>query len=221
MDKAKIRVRMGRYGKELRYALHLVVRPFSGFWDLKRERRGSLPTALTIVTLVAVVALMSYQFSGYFFMNPFEREFGMDLRREVVGVYLPFFLWVAANWGFTTLMDGEGSMKDVAIATGYALTPLILVNLPVLLVSNLMTLEETEFLSVLQSVGVVWTGFLIFVSVVVTHQYTIPKALVTIVLSIAGMAVLLFVALLFVSLLQQMVTFFVQLYTEAGLRWIQ
>lgn len=47
-----------------------------------------------------------------------------------MSVALPVALWVLANWCLTTLFDGEGTLKDVYIATCYALTPLPLFGHP-------------------------------------------------------------------------------------------
>ena len=38
-----------RYRDSLRYALHCIVRPFDGFWDLTHEKRGSMAAANTLI----------------------------------------------------------------------------------------------------------------------------------------------------------------------------
>ena len=203
---------------ELRYSLHVMVRPFDGFWDLKHEKRGSLRAAYVIVAMLIVTWISRWQFSGFFMVNPFYRM-QMNIFQEAATIILPFALWVVANWCLTTLMDGEGSMRDIAIATAYALMPLIVINIPVIFISNFLTLEESALLVTIQGVAVVWTGFLLFVSVIVVHQYTIIKAIVTIILSLIGVAVILFVSLLMLTLLQQVLGLVVQIIREARLRW--
>lgn len=206
-------------GREMYYALHVMVRPFDGYWDLKHEKRGSLRAAVGLLLLLLAVRLAEYQFSGFFFVTQYERE-NVNILREIAAVFLPYILWVIASWGFTTLLDGEGSMRDIAIATAYAVTPMIIVNIPLMLVSNLVTLEEGTFITVLRTVAVVWSGLLLFVSLLVTHQYTIPKAIGTIILSLLGMAIVIFLAMLIVSLAQQVITFIDLLVREAQLRWL-
>ena len=50
----------------LRYALHVIVHPFDGFWDLKHEKRGNLASAL-IILAATILAYMGgeavYRFS--------------------------------------------------------------------------------------------------------------------------------------------------------------
>ena len=53
----------------LRYSLYVIFHPFDGFWDLSREKRGSLGAANIIVFLVLLVRLLSMQFTPFLFMS--------------------------------------------------------------------------------------------------------------------------------------------------------
>ena len=53
----------------LRYSLYVIFHPFDGFWDLSREKRGSLGAANIIVFLVLLVRLLSMQFTPFLFMK--------------------------------------------------------------------------------------------------------------------------------------------------------
>jgi len=216
---ASIKHELSELKKELKYGLHVMVRPFDGFWDLKHEKRGSLRASVIFAVLVVIVALLRWQFSGFFFVAGWQRA-NVNIIQEASVVFFPFILWVVSSWCFTTLMDGEGSMKDIAIATGYALVPIVLISLPLIPVTRLVTAEEGAFISLLINIGFLWAGFLLFASVIVVHQYTIPKAILAIILSVIGMAVILFVAFLIFVLLQQVLMFFISLYNEMTLRWL-
>ena len=52
----------------------------------------------------------------------------------------------------------------------------------------------------------------------VTHQYSVKKTLLTTILTIIGMGILLFIGLLFFSVIQQIVTFAVTIYKEVRFR---
>ena len=58
-----------RTGKALLYALHVVVHPFDGFWDLKNEKLGTASAATIIVILVLMTRLLSLQFTSFQFME--------------------------------------------------------------------------------------------------------------------------------------------------------
>ena len=60
----------------------------------------------------------------------------------ILGVAAPFALWTISNWCLTTLFDGEGSYKDIFIATCYSLMPLVIILIPTTIAS---TFPSTHF----------------------------------------------------------------------------
>ena len=52
-----------RYVKELKYGFHVIFHPFNGFWELKREHRGSLAAALTFVGIFIMLTTFGCSFS--------------------------------------------------------------------------------------------------------------------------------------------------------------
>ena len=68
------------------------------------------------------------------------------------------------------------------------------------------------------SFGFVWCYGMVFLGMMITHQYTVKKAIATAILSIIGMAVIAFIVVLVFFLVQQVFGFVVQLYTEVSFR---
>lgn len=204
------------YVETLKYVFHVIFHPFDGFWDLKREHRGSLAAALTFVLITIATLTIEKQNTGFLF-NP-NRLQDLNVTVDIVTVVLLYVLWVVANWCLTSLMDGEGTMKDIAIATGYAIFPIILIRLPMVVVSHMLTSSEGSFYYVFSAVSYIWAGFLLFCSTMITHQYSIAKTLITIVLTIVGMCIIMFIGLLFFSVIQQMIGFGTTIYTELRFR---
>ena len=74
--------------------------------------------------------------------------------------------------------------------------------------SNLLSLEEGIFLTWFIWIGVLWSVMLLFQGIRIVHQYSAGKAIVAIVLSLLGIAIVLFFLLLIFALFQQIFTFF-------------
>lgn len=199
-----------------KYSFYVIFHPFKGFWDLKHEKKGNAGSASFIVFLLVVVLILRRQFTG-FILN-FNKQNEMNVVVEILSVLAPLGLWCLSNWCITTLVDGEGSMKDIYITTSYALTPLLVINIPLLLLSNVMILEETAFYTVLDVISIIWTVLLILIGIMTVHQFTMPKTIATIAVAIVGMVIILFLILLFVSIIQQMVSFIDLLKTEMSMR---
>lgn len=205
-----------RYLDSLKFSLYVIFHPFKGFWDLKHEKRGSMAAAMTFIVLLIVTYILRRQYTGFIFNQNDPKELNVFV--EIISVLLPFFLWVTANWCITTLMEGEGSYRDIVIATAYALVPLILINLPLIPLSRIINIEEGAFYYFFGSVSVLWAGVLILAGGSVTHQYTMTKTVFTSILSVVGMGLMIFIGLLVFSLLQQMISFVYTIYREIAFR---
>ena len=67
MKRRPLRIQLKRIWYGLSFALKLMVSPLQGFWDLKYEKRGNLPTAIILIILLVVSYLIMYQYSGFIF----------------------------------------------------------------------------------------------------------------------------------------------------------
>lgn len=161
----------------LRYSLYVIFHPFDGFWDLSREKRGSLGAANIIVFLVLLVRLLSMQFTPFLFMNVYWPS--VNIIQQCLAVLLPLLFFVAGNWGLTTLFEGKGTFKDVYIATCYALTPYVILQAAMILLANVITAKEGAFYYVLEGLSLGWSGVLIICGMMQTHDYSLGKTLLT------------------------------------------
>lgn len=201
---------------ELFYAYRAIYHPFDGFWEIKKQQRGSVRSATVILILVVLSFCYKEVATGYLFRTT-DLEY-VSLSMVVLNVLLPLLLWCVASWGLTTLFEGKGSMRDIYIMTCTAMFPLIFTNILTAVMSNGMVLEEKDFLVFISYVGYVWMIGLIFAGSMVIHEYLFQKNVLMIVSSIVGMGVMLFLALLFVTVGQKMVDFFVTVYEEVAFR---
>lgn len=205
-----------RFGSSLKFSTYCMFHPFDGFWDLTHEKRGSTAAANLIVLAVLIVRLLSLQFSSFLVINVYWPN--VNILQQCLSVLLPLALFVVCNWGLTTLFEGKGTLKDVYIATCYALAPYVLLQIPMIVLSNCLTTDELAFYSVLSVVSLVWSGGLIICGMMQIHAYGLGKTLLFIVMTIAAMLVVIFLMLLFFTLVGDGVGYFVSLYKEIVFR---
>ena len=199
-----------KFYEEFLYAHHVMFHPFDGFWDLKHEKRGSVraATAWLAITLVAFcynAIGKSYLFSG---------DAPGSIMGTLMSVLVPLFLWVLANWCLTTLFEGEGSFKDIYIATCYAIAPMPFLIICCTALTHAFSLSEEGFVSLIMGLAWVWFFLLLFFGTMVTHDFQIGKNIITMIATVVGMAVIMFVAILFSGLLIKMATFVSNIITE-------
>ncbi len=202
--------------KSLRYSTYLIFHPFNGFWELKHEKRGNFSSALIIVLLLTVVNILRVQVTAFALNNNDPKE--INIFAVSLMVIVPFFLWCVSNYSITTLVDGKGKFVDIFIATAYSLTPLILVNIPMILLSHIITLQEAQIYHLMNSISIIWAAALLFLAMMITHDFTISKTTVSIFITIVGVIIIGVLILLFFSLFQQLYNFFYLIYRELSLR---
>ena len=200
------------YLATLKFALYCITHPLDGFWDLTHERRGSLAAANTILFLTLLVRVMKLRYTSFIFMNVYWE--GINIFLYIASVLFPLLLWVVGNWALTTLFDGKGRLGQVYMATCYALTPYPLMQFPLMIFSNFVTVDEMEFYTVVSVLSLVWTIALIFAAMMQIHEYSLGKNVLFTIASLFAMLVIVFILLLFFSMITQGVSYFISLGRE-------
>lgn len=198
--------------EKLRYGFYVILHPFKGFWEIKRENKGNLKSAIVILLMCIVSQVLRGQLTGFLF-NEYYPETVNTLLIIIQSSAL-FLLWCIANWCLTSLADGEGTLKQIMTVVGYCLIPLIFANIAILIFSNVFSFEEETFLIYIECFGLLWAGFLLFSATATVHQYSASKTIWIMLLTIVIMLVFVFIALLCVSLIQQFLSFIESVYSE-------
>ena len=201
--------------QELLYGFHLMLHPFDGFWDLKHERRGSVRGAIVYVA-VTILAFYYQAIGQGYMLNPTGDYSGLWV--QAIGVLVPLLLFVLANWCLTTLFEGEGSFKDIFVACSYSLLPVPLLLIPATILSNFVTTSELGIITMISTISFIWLGILIFFGTQVTHDYTMGKNIITILGTAVGMVFIMFIVLLFSTLIGKMISLVTNIVTELQYR---
>ena len=205
-----------RYLATLKYGTYVIFHPFDGFWDLVHEKRGSMMAAHTWLFLFLLTYVMRLMLTNFqFIAAPIQY---INIYEQCGSLLFPFLILCLSNWALSTLFDGKGRLKDIYMAMCYALVPYVLIQLPMILISHMISFDEAAYYSVLASVSVIWCVFLVFVGLMQVHDYSPGKNLVFLLATIFGAMVILFLILVFFSLLSDAVGFFVTLYREVAFR---
>ena len=207
---------LNRYLQSLHYAFHVITHPFDGFWDLIHEKRGTMAAAHTFLFLFLLTRVLKLICTNFQFISaPIQH---INLFEEAGSLLLPFLVLCVANWAMTTLFEGKGRFRDIYMAMCYALVPYTLIQLPMTVVSNGLTYEEGSFYTVLIGISVIWCVFLVFVGLMEVHDYGPGKTFIFLIVTVLGACVILFLMLVFLSLLSDAFAFFVSLYREIVFR---
>lgn len=201
------------FWQRVRYSSFLVFHPFKGFWDLKHEGIGTVGVASLFLLVLALTQVIATQFSG--FIVNYTDTLKTNILYVMIRTVAIFMVWVLANWSITTLMDGEGKIRDIYITTAYALVPYIVSSWIAVLLSNFIVAEEATFYYLISAVGMLWSGLLLLTGLMTVHQFSFMKTIATVMLAVVAMIIILFLFLMLLTLLQQMINFALLIYQEA------
>ena len=212
----KNKEKYSRYFGSLKYALYVITHPLDGFWDLTHEKRGSIAAANTIVILTVLARIMSLQFTSFLFMQVYWEDVNIFL--YIASILFPLALFCVGNWGLTTLFDGKGRLSQIYMGTAYAMTPYPLIQFPMILLSNVVTKEEGTFYHFAVVLSLAWGALLIICAMMEIHEYSLSKTLLFMVASVFAMMVMVFILLLFFSMISQGIAYFVSIAKEIMFR---
>ncbi len=201
---------------EAQWLKHAVTHPIEGFDDMRWKKSGSLKAAFCIVGLLFFAETAYSRLFGLQFYMSDKKLFNIVpfLVRSVV----LFAVWTIGNWAVCTLLDGEGTMRNICIYSAYALVPYIVQLYLRVILSHFLISDEMVFMEVIKIIGVGWTVILLFSAVKAVHRYSFGKTVAAVLLTIAAMVIMLILLILFMSLIQQIWTFISAVFTEVSYR---
>ena len=204
--------KLNRYLRSLRFSLYCLTHPLDGFWDLTHEKRGTYAAANTILILTLIVRLMKLRFTSFLFLTVYWPELNVFL--YLASIVFPLSLFVVGNWALTTLFDGKGRLGQVYMASCYCLLPYPLMQIPLMLVSNVVTVDEAEFYSVLSALSLVWCALLFIAAMGQIHEFSLGKNIAFMIATLFAMLVMIFILMLFFGMITQGISYIISIVKE-------
>ena len=183
---------------------------------MKRKKTGRYRDGFILILLAIAAVTFNRQMRAFAFNHYYNVP--LDILKQVAIVVIPVVLFCLANWSITTLAEGKGSFKDIFMVTCYALLPLIIFQVLAPVISHFMTLNELVYLQIIDGVGYGWMALMLLLGIQEIHEYSGGKMVSTMVLTLIGAAIIVFIVLLFFSLLQELGSFVYSIYREFSLR---
>ena len=200
-----------------KWPFYVMRHPFEGYDDLRWKKGYNMKVAWVIVIAFFIISVASAQLTGFLFNNTYVKVFNIiPYFSSSVILFLP---WVVGNWSLCTLFDGEGTMKNIFCVSAYALLPYLFSEVIIIIASNFLLRTEGGFISFFRYLGIVWSVVLMISAMKTVHQYSIPKTLLAMFFTVVAMAIILFLAVLLLTLFQQVFVFVYSIYTELMYRF--
>ncbi len=205
---------MGKYfsKEKWQYMFYTISHPMDGYYWIRHRDRGSVPLAILMVVIFSF-CFTANRLLASFVVNDLDPR-DVDSLYELVGVLAFYLLLCVSNWSVTCLMNGEGRMKDIAIAVGYATVPMSVVLVLGTLISQVIADDEQAFYVLLLGVGIAYGIIMMLIGIMQVHNYTLGKTLLTLFITFVALLIIIFLILLMSNLIGMVFNFFRSVYTE-------
>lgn len=200
----------------MKQALYILRHPIYGVWDMKRFKTGRYLDGFILILLAIAAITFNRQLRAFVFN--YNYNVPLDILKQIAIVVIPVVLFTLANWAVTTLTEGKGSFKDIFLVTCYSLMPLIIFQVVTPVLSQLMSLNELVYLQIIDGIGYGWMFLMLYLCIKEIHMYTAGKMISTLILTAIGAAIIVFIVLIFFSLLQELGSFIYSIYREFSMR---
>jgi hypothetical protein len=203
--------------EDAKYMFHSLLHPFDAFYQIKFVRKNNYVIPTIIMVLCGVTGIFSYQYTGFILnYNPL---FAMNSITIFITTLFPYLLFMISNWSVTSIFDGNGSLGDIYIVISYALVPKLIFDILGVILSSFVIIEEAPLLYGFTAIGTVWFVFLLFCGLCVIHEYTVTTNVVTLIVTFFAAIVIVFLSMLFFTLIGKVLGFFYALFSELSKRW--
>ncbi|MCL2014778.1 MAG: YIP1 family protein [Defluviitaleaceae bacterium] len=202
--------------QELLHFRKVLKNPPDAFYEIRFHKKASVLSATIIYAALILAYLLSLVGRGFIFEQTFFFFSIPTMLLMFVGVVA---LFVVMNYLVATINEGEGSLKNVYICTAYATVPFILLSVPAVILSQILTLNESFVFDFVVQVSIGWSLVLVFLMAKELHDYEIGATVKNLILTVSASTVLVVTVFVMYLLLEQLFNFVQNILLEFAARF--
>lgn len=199
------------------HPLHLITHPIAGWEDFKHDKKGKMWVAIFYLVMMIVTLIIVQTCSGFLVNKNNPKDF--DLILTISLIIFPVIVGTVANWCMTTLFDGKGNMKEIFMVICYSFFPYVWLALIGTVVSNFIIQDEAVYVTVLNTIGIVFVCYMMFMGLMVIHEFGLFRNVIMVLFTIVAIAIILFIMMLFLTLIQQVTGWISAIINELKMRY--
>lgn len=180
-----------------------VLHPVESFRLVKEKQQGSVVIAVIVLGIFYILSAISDTANGFAF-NYFDAA-NYNSFYIFLGTVGLVILWTVSNWLVCVLMGGIGKLKEIFIVTVYGLLPTVFGSFVALVLSHILVPDEFIFVTILQTVCIIYSVFMITMGLMRMHDFEFGKFIFTTILTFVAMIIVVFLIFLMFLLTQQLV----------------
>jgi len=206
-------------GSGIVYCFYAIFHPIDSVEGIKHNRDRLNPYVPFIVFAIAYAVRIAYLFVVHFPLSPMDRE-DINIWFEMVKLWIVPLSWIPASFMATSISGGESKMKEITFASSISLVPYIVINFPLMFISNLLSKSQVKWYGVFTTLAYIGLFIILLVAMQGLNNYSFGKTLGMMFVSAFLMLVLWLVLLLCYVLTGRVIQFIIQILVEFRLNFL-
>ena len=150
-----------------------ITNPYDAAYGIKHEQKGSYISAFILLFLFFILYVLNRYFSGFLFRTVPDGQY--DLLGDAIFIILIIGLPTICCYLVCAITEGESSFKHLFIGIVYAFAPLFIFMPLIIFLGNVLTLNESVFMTFFNFIAYAWTTVLIFLAIKNLNDFTFGK----------------------------------------------
>lgn len=190
----------------------LLMHPKRDMLYIIRESKHTNLISLIIMAAWFVLEIVTVNASGFIFNTSKENPLNIGIvLASTIGIA---FLFVLVNWLIISIFNGNGTFLEICKIVSVALIPYIIARFIRLIMTNFCTLDESGFIGIVITVGMLWSLLILLVGLSQVHEFGAMGTVACFLFTLLGMVLVVFLLLLISSVAAQIAQFLQNLWGE-------
>lgn len=191
----------------------MIFHPTDAFDEIKiRAKKLSFTPGIVVLILLLLVRYLYVIFVHIPLTDI--RIHDTSVLLEAGRILLPIITLVFSIYAVESIMNGERNFRMIFMAVTYSFVPYILITPVMILLSHILSREDSSLFGSINNGMWIWIAVLIFTGIIYMNNYTFGKALRITFLSIIGVVLIWGIAIMMAAMSVQLFDFLGELYKE-------
>lgn len=183
--KNKRKRKLSAWEEQARNVLNFLKNPFDAVYELKRRDSVSTVTAIVLYALLYLENILVRLIGSPLFFGFESRK--IDFSGLFFDTYRLPFLFVLSNYLVSEISEGEGRLKDIFVGTIASFLPYLIFSVPLALLTNALTLNESFVYTFGMQVIWAWSLVLLFIVIAQIHNFSFAETVKNLLLTLFAM----------------------------------
>lgn len=203
----------------LLFSFNTMVHPIDSLEAIRYNRKRINMAIPYILFIAAFLVRMAYLYIVHFPLASIEIE-DVNPLFEAVKLWIVPISWIPASFMATSISGGESKIPEITFASALSLVPYIVINIPLMFLSNIMSKSQSSWYGVFEALSFVLMFIIMFLTMMILNNYTMKETIGMMFVTAFLMLVLWLVIFLCYILTGRMIQFVISLFEEFRLNFL-